>query len=182
MARNAYLYTRHKKKKELRRQWKTTPHIDQGKGATLVPGTVKILHKFLCICVTHCVCPYTGSARTVRKWYINIYTVFWAGILYNIRSCMVPKHGSGQPNVYTYTHARWPFVLFCLFYSAYFTLPVLLCLSYSACFYSAYFTLPVLLCLFYSACSAYFTLPVLLSLFYSACLTLPVLLCLIYSA
>jgi len=33
------------RKKQLRRQRTTTPYVNQGKGATLVPGTVKLLHQ-----------------------------------------------------------------------------------------------------------------------------------------
>jgi hypothetical protein len=39
-----------KEKEKLRRQWKTTPHIIQGKGATLVAGTVKLFTLITVIC------------------------------------------------------------------------------------------------------------------------------------
>jgi hypothetical protein len=34
-----------REKKNLRRQWKNTPHINDGNGATLVPVTVKLHQK-----------------------------------------------------------------------------------------------------------------------------------------
>jgi hypothetical protein len=39
------LKTRNEKKRKTTQAVKTTPHINLGKGATLVPSTVKLLHR-----------------------------------------------------------------------------------------------------------------------------------------